>query len=109
MDELQQSMQINETLKSEIVQIYQIKCTNCIKKEFSGAGLFGDDSDEDTFLKKSDPLSDSIPENKHSKSEEGLKKPLKLFQEEQKAGSMSGGEMHKNSDGTRTQTHLTNF
>lgn len=22
---------------------------------------------------------------------------------------MSGGEMHKNSDGTRTQTHLTNF
>ena len=59
--------------------VYHIKCTNCIKKQFSGGGLFGEDSDDDTFLKKSDPLSDSMPENKHSKSEKSLKKPLKLF------------------------------
>ena len=52
--------------------VYQIKCPNCIKKQFSGGGLFGEDSDDD-FLKKSDPLS---AENKHSKSEKSLKKPL---------------------------------
>jgi hypothetical protein len=62
-----------------------MKCTNCIKKQLtSGSGLFGEDSDDEpgSYLKKSDPLSDSMPENKHSKSEKSLKKPLKLFQEE---------------------------
>lgn len=75
MDELQQSISINDTLKNSMDTVYQIKCPNCIKKQFSGGGLFGEDSDDD-FLKKSDPLS---AENKHSKSEKSLKKPLQLF------------------------------
>jgi hypothetical protein len=68
-------MSINDTLKNSMETVHQIKCTICIKKQFSGGGLFGEDSDDepDSFLKKSDPLS---AENKHSKSEKSLKKPL---------------------------------
>ena len=109
MDELTQSIKINENLKEDLSPILEIKCANCIQRDFTtGGGLFGDDSDDDKFGVK-EPLSDSLPENKHSKSEKSLKKPLQLFQEEQKTGTMSGGEMHKNSDATRTQTYLTNF
>ena len=55
MDELEQSLSIQQVLKdqSQINQIYQIRCVDCIKDDIKGqGGLFGDDSDDDEFPKR---------------------------------------------------------
>jgi len=61
MDELTQSMQVNEALKVErdIDALMKYKCTDCITKQLVSGNLFGDDSDEkEATDPKSDPLSD---------------------------------------------------